>query len=161
MKIFRIYPQVLADQRGTALVLVLTMLAVLLILCTFALTNSTVEVKIAGNYRAFNESLSAAERGVQIGLNNLRDDLNLNSFDNLVSINRSGLRVEEIDEEPINRAIALGDGPPPVGSGNDATTASSFQARYYVLEVHGEFPQGMENASHTELEMQVSRIVAR
>ncbi|MDO3376800.1 PilX N-terminal domain-containing pilus assembly protein [Geoalkalibacter halelectricus] len=153
---------ILADQRGTALVLVLVMLAVLLILGSFALTNSSVDVKISGNYRASNESLFAAERGLQVGLENLRDDLDLEDHGDVIRVDRSGLYVP-VGNGPKRDSGAsfITNGPPPVGSGMDATTASGFQARYYAIEVHGQFPQGAPNAAHSELEMQASRIVAR
>lgn len=148
--------EALTNQRGTALVLVLVMLAVLMILGTFALTNSTVEVKIAGNYRASNESLFAAERGLQVAMDNLSDGLNLNDSANLIRIDRGGL-----DTGAANGAAVIATGPPPVGSGMDATTASGFQAQYYAVEVRGVFPEDAPNPSRSELEMQVSRIVAR
>lgn len=148
--------KILANQGGTALVLVLVMLAVLMILVTFALNNSTVEVKIAGNYRASNESLFAAERGVQVAMENLADGLNLNTLANNIRIDRSGL-----DLNAANGAAIISIGPPPLGSGMDATTASGFQAQYYAVEVRGVFPEDAPNPSRSELEMQVSRIVAR
>ncbi|KIH76926.1 hypothetical protein SAMN05660860_00637 [Geoalkalibacter ferrihydriticus] len=162
MKHFIVFPSHLSNQRGTALVLVLTMLAVLLILGSLALTSTTVDVKIAGNYRAANESLSAAERGLQVGLGELSDGLDLNNFSELIRIDRSGLYIPKNNEPQVNNgANVIANGPPPVGSGMDATTASGFQSQYYVVEVHGVFPVDAPNASRSELEMQVSRIVAK
>lgn len=152
------------NERGTALVLVMTMLAVLMILCVFALENSTLEMKISGNYRAAHDALYAAERGTQYALDNLEGGLDLNtgtapsgnSYLKDIRINRSAL-----DANQDNGVVEIGSGPPPSGSGMDATTASDFQALYYVVETHGQYPAGAPNPSRAAVEMQVGRIVAK
>ncbi len=155
----------LNNDRGTALVLVLTMLAVLMVLCVLALENSTLEVKISGNYRASQESLYAAERAGQYALDNLADGLDLNAdkapggeryYKDDIRIGKGALDLTEA-----NGVTRIGSGPPPAGSGMDATTASGFQAIYYAVEVHGQYPEGAPNPSRSGVEMQVGRIVAK
>jgi len=152
------------NQNGAALVLVLTMLAVLMILCVFALDNSTLEVKIANNDRAARQALYAADRGVFYTLDNLSDGLQLNTDDapsgnkfvDDIRIGRSGL-----DTEEQSGAEIIGTGPPPTGSGMDATTAGGFEALYYAVEAYGVFPEDAPNPSRAGVEMQVGRIVSK
>ncbi len=152
------------DQRGAALVLVLTMLAVLMILCVFALNNSTLEIKIANNDRASRQALYAADRGLFYALDNLGDGVNLNE-DTAPSGNSyaEDIRIDQsaLDIDRTNGATALGTGPPPAGSGMDATTAGGFEALYYAVEAHGRFPDGAPNPSRAGVEMQVGRIVPK
>ena len=149
-----------------ALVLVLTMLAVMIILCTFALSTSTLEIKISGNFRATQEALNAGERGLHYALRNLKSGLDLNTepspngggktLADDIALAKSGL-----DTTAINSANVLYTGPPPHGWGMEANVQSGIQAQYYVINVHGEFPQGAPNPSRSDLEMQAATIVAR
>jgi Tfp pilus assembly protein PilX len=158
------------NQNGAALILVLTMLAVLMILCVFALDNSTLEVKIANNDRAAKQALYAAERGVRYALDNLSDCPNLNedkapsgnTYAEDIRIDRSALLdSDDLKEGEKNGAQILTTGPPPTGSGMDATTAGGFEALYYTVEAHGVFPEDAPNPSRTGVEMQVGRIVSK
>lgn len=160
----------MTNQNGAALILVLTMLAVLMILCSFALDTSTLEVKIANNDRAARQALYAAERGVFYALDNLHDGLDLNaetapsgnSYEEDIRIDRSALlENNDLEKGERNGAQIVTTGPPPTGSGMDATTASGFQAVYYAVEAHGAFPEDAPNPSHAGVEMQVGRIVSK
>ncbi len=159
----------MTNQNGAALVLVLTMLAALMILCSFALDTSTLEVKIANNDRAARQALYAAERGVFYALDNLNDGLNLNdhvapsgnTYAEDIRIDRSALFNPDPDEDEKSGATILTTGPPPTGSGMDATTASGFQMVYYAVEAYGVFPEGAPNPSRAGVEMQVGRIISK
>ncbi len=157
---------VLKDEKGVALVLVLAMLAVLIILGTFALSNSTLEIKISGNYRATHEALNAAERGLNYAVGNLTDGLDLNAdlspaggsqtFADDILQNNSGL-----DTLQPNGVDLVTSGPPPAGSGQDVTTGSNFHYNYFVVDVHGRFPAGAPNPARSEIEVQVGRLVIK
>ncbi|SEM52901.1 PilX N-terminal [Syntrophus gentianae] len=71
MKLNRIIKP-LADEKGVMLVVGILLVAVLAILGTTALLNSTTDLKISGNYRSGEEVLYAAEAGAEYGVNRLR-----------------------------------------------------------------------------------------
>jgi hypothetical protein len=79
-----------------------------------------------------------------------------NAYAEDIRIDRSAL---DTNEE--NGTRTIGTGPPPTGSGMDATTAGGFEAMYYVVEAHGRYPEGAPNPSRAGVEMQVGRIVAK
>jgi PilX N-terminal len=154
--------RVLANERGMALILTVSMLVIMTVLGLLAMTSSRTELGIAGNYRALQESFFAADRAVNYagsnpviytgtGVVNLYDTA---THRNNIQIGRSGLD----PNAAINAATSLGAGPPPMGSLSDATM---FEARYLLVEVTGAFPTDITNPSRTVVETQVARIVPK
>lgn len=159
----------LDNERGTALILTLSMLAIMSILGALALTTTTSEIGISGNFRAGQQAFFAAERAVEYAMTNEvifdravtafpvdltdNDESNDTTHEATVAVGtgvgRSGLRDGET-----NQVDYLTSGSLPPGSGSDP---SYFQARYYVITVNGEGP----NNSTARVESQVARIVPK
>jgi Tfp pilus assembly protein PilX len=148
----------LGNQRGVALVLALTMLAVMSILGALALSTSTSEIGISGNYRTAKEAFFAAERAVEYGYTNAEIfDRPTTAFPvaltgdyaTHIAVGNSGLKSGEI-----NQVDYLTSGALPPGTGSDPTI---FQARYYIVTVTAQGPRN----STVRVESQVSRIVPK
>jgi type II secretory pathway component PulK len=148
----------LQNERGTALVLVLIMLALMSILGAMALDTASIEVKVSGNYRAAQEALFAADRGATYALANLEDGLDLDTVKDAIKVPQGG----GLDTEKANGADLLATMAAPAGSKSDVTTESGFQAQYYSIGVHGAFPDATRPyPARSEIESQVAKIVVR
>jgi hypothetical protein len=146
----------LRNQQGTALVLTLSMLALMSILGALALSTSTTELGISGNLRSSQEAFYAAERAVEYAMTNgniysiiATGEESLDGYNGDILIGRSGLRLGAG-----SKVEYLSSGALPPGSGSDPTY---FQSRYYIISVIGEGP----NNSVTRVEEQVGRIVPK
>jgi Tfp pilus assembly protein PilX len=148
----------------------LVILALMSILGALALSTSTTEVGISGNYRASQQAFFAAERAVEYAITNeaIFDtiatgsvDLNTDGSatpgdtrdDHLPNI-VAGTVSSGLDPAAANQVVYLTSGALPPGTGSDPTY---FQARYYVVSVTA---QGPNNAS-ARVESQVARIVPK
>jgi hypothetical protein len=156
----------LSGERGTALVLALVMLALMSILGALALSTSSTEVGISGNYRFAQQALLAADRAVEyavtnedifnrIGTGSIDLDDDAGAADNLVHVNNiaagtgdSGLSGSD------NEVEYIGVGGIPPGYGSDPAL---FQGRYYVVRVTARGP----NNSSSRVEQQVVRVVPK
>lgn len=148
----------LGNQKGVALVLALTMLAIMSMLGVLALSTSTSEIGISGNYRTAREAYFAAERAVEYSYTN-KDifDRPMTDFPvaltgdyaTHIAVGNSGLKSGET-----NQVDYLTSGALPPGTGSDPTI---FQARYYIVTVTAQGPRN----STVRVESQVSRIVPK
>ena len=157
----------LMNQRGTALILALTMLVVMSLVGLLALSTSDTELRISGNFLTSRAAFYAADRAVAYAganadiftstgtVNLFTDGAHLAN----IQIGNSGL-----DNDPARSSTAtfLTTGPPPVsaktGEGSDAGV---FEARYFLVEVNGVAPVGSLNPSRATLEAQVARIIPK
>lgn len=152
------FAQRLHNQRGTALALVLIMLALMSILGAMALDTASVEVKVSGNYRAAQEAFYAADRGAAYAQANLADNFDLSTVKNQIKVPQGG----GLDPKKVSGVDHLATRAAPAGSGSDVTTGSGFQARYFGITVHGAYPdQNNPYPARTEVETQVARIVPK
>jgi type IV pilus assembly protein PilX len=152
----------LGDQKGTALVLALAILAVMSILGALALSTTNTELGITRNYRSSQEAFYAAERaqeyasvaghiystigvGAPVGLNT--DDANKIAVDH-------GTYTTGLDTDATNEVGYLTSGPLPPSSGSDATL---FELRYYRVSVTGKGPDG----AIARVESQIGRLVPK
>ena len=145
------------NEKGFALILALSMLAIMSILGAFALMTSTTEVQISGNYNAGQQAFSAAERTMEVGAALIRNvgSVNIDDPDNpnhvLIDDLRIGISgpVPGTVSEPNNNVQLLRSGPAP-GFGSD------FQGNYYAISAVGGavFDAGNNPRIRTRLESQ-------
>jgi hypothetical protein len=162
----------LGNERGTALVLALVMLALMSILGALALSTSTTEVSISGNYRSSQQAFYAAERAVEYAMTNeeIFDSIGMGSIDLVGDADTTGATATSLDDhlanitadtgnsglDPagVNQVVYLASGNLPPGTGSDPTY---FQARYYIVNVTAQGPNG----TSARVESQVARIVPK
>jgi len=161
----------LGNQRGMALITAIALIAIMSVLGAVLMNTSTSEIQLSGNFRNMMESFYAADRGVEYAYQNatlsggtvdlyngLDADGNLHR-DQIALGNDSGLEPSAITvSDDRNSVRFIGSGPPPVGSGSDA---SMFEARYYQIHVVGAFPASSPNPSRTSVRTQVAKIVPK
>lgn len=162
----------LANQRGTALVLALAMLALMTILGSLLISTTTTEVMISGNYQSSQQAFHAADRAMeyaQARVLGTADDIDLYAGTDpadptntphreFIQAGLSGLDTNPENDPAKNRARFAYSAPPPPGSGSDAAL---FQARYYIVSVTGANPVGAPNAARSDLTAQVGKIVPK
>lgn len=151
----------LSNQRGIALVLALSMLTIMSILGAMALSTSTVEVGLSGNYRTSQLAFYSAQRATEYAMTNGAifatigtGSIDLNSGDHPTYI-RGGTTESLGLKTGVDNSIShqlTGALPPDTGS--DPTY---FEARYYLIDVTGEGP----NNSVAHVESQIGRIVPK
>ncbi len=160
------------NQRGTALVLALAMLALMTILGTLLISTTITEVKISGNFQSGQQAFHAADRAMeyaQARLLGTAANVDLYSGTHpadptntphreFIQVGTSGLDTNPENDPDKNRARFVYSAPPPPGSGSDA---SLFQARYYIVSVTGANPVGAPNAARSELTAQAGKIVPK
>jgi hypothetical protein len=149
----------IGGQRGAALVIVLSLLVIMSLLGTFALNSTHTELNVAGNYRAGQQALYAAERAIEYAM--ASEDIYSTIGEGSIDLNEthavviaadtanSGLKTGEVC-----RISYLNSGLLPPGAGSDPTR---FQARYYTITVTTEGPAG----ATARVEAQVARVVPR
>lgn len=153
--------ELIKNERGMVLILVLAMLLLFSILGGTVLTNSTSELRVAGNYRNQQQAFFAADGGLEQGqISNAIYSIIPNigsSWSGTVTYTNVGVVTITQNAAPapgaVNTALVvaenIGSGPPPPGSGFDDT----FQANLYDLDVTG---FGSDNA-----EIEISSCIAR
>ena len=154
----------LKNSNGIALILAISMLAILSILGVMALNTADTETAISGNYRTSHMAFVTAERalayastnsqildGLSGGIYNLNDD-DYSDTANIEAGTGWGL------DDTVNNTVEfqMAGGLPP-GSGSDPTY---FEARYYVINVSGADMTGTNN-SKARIESQIGRIVPK
>lgn len=163
----------LKNERGSALIIALLLLAIMSILGTVLMSTATTEIQLSGNYHNTQESFYTADRAIEYSMQSasggsdvvdLYNDQN-NSIAsptlhrNLIDLGQSGLEattVTTVDDR--NSVTYISSGAPPVGSGSDA---SLFQARNYAVDTVGVFPITSATPSRTELRSQFAKIVPK
>ena len=157
------------NERGMALILVLSMLTIMSLLGVLALSTATTELDISSNMRRFAGGIQqAAERAVEYAAiaGNIYNTIGTNTVDlddtQAADIQMdhagysSGIITSETnaDGTAANQVGYLASGPLPPLSGSDATL---FEMRYYRISVTGHGP----NNSSTRIEAQVGRLVPK
>ncbi|SHJ34999.1 PilX N-terminal [Malonomonas rubra DSM 5091] len=161
------------NQRGSILIIAMLLLAIMSVLGTVLMSTSTTEIQISGNYRNKQESFYVADRALEYSMRSASDfsgtvdlynDQNTSLATptlhrNLIELGNGGLEASTITTtDDRNSVTFINAGPPPVGSGSDA---SLFEARNYVGNAVGLFPINTNNPSRTELRSQFAKIVPK
>ncbi|AMV71796.1 hypothetical protein JCM30471_01450 [Desulfuromonas carbonis] len=160
----------LGNQRGIALIVAISLLAIMSILGAMLLNTSTSEIQLSGNYRNYQEAFYAADRAVEystevVATGSGSVDLNkdftadgVTHFSEQVATARSGLAIDKPGDPPQNTVEFLYSGTTPVGSGSDATV---LEARNYAVHAVGVAPFNASNPSRQGIRAQVVRIVPK
>jgi len=180
--------KVFRNDRGTALIISILLLAIMTILGTTLMSTSTTEIQLSGNYRSKQESFYAADRTIEYAMQSASGgstvvDLYLDQNNDVLPLQihrtfiatgqtNSGLENPDSDsdgtrnapndtpisEDDSNSVNFIGLGSPPVGSGSDA---SVFAARNYAIHAVGISPLNTTNPSRTSLRSQFAKIVPK
>lgn len=144
------------NERGIALIIALVMLVLLTILGVFALSTSSTDLFIAGNYRNAQDSLYSADGGCEWAESNpqiydaiVPGTTNIWGFNTInVGSSTADVKVEWLINGPLPPELAT-DENTSLGTGQ----GSSFQAAYYVIQVlgHGRTNTNAEIALETEI----------
>lgn len=161
------------DQRGSALIVAILLLAVMSILGLILMSTATTEIQLSGNYRNSQESFYVADRAVAYAmeaLSGVADVVDLYNDQNLtvpatpthralIVAGQSDLEDSQVtDSDDRNSVIFTRISPPPLGSGHDV---GKFKARNYAVHAVGVFPAGTNNPARTSVRGQYARIVPK
>lgn len=154
------------NQRGTALILAIGLLAVMSILGATLMTLSTSEIQLSANYRDDRQAFFAADRAIEYAITGAAitsSDVNLyTGTDSGGTLHRSYIEVGQggLDPDGDNTVEFIGVGTPPVGIGSDA---NKFQALNYAITVTGIFPDtaGHPRPSRARVRAQVAKVVPK
>ena len=149
------------NERGMALILVLSMLTIMSLLGVLALSTATTELDITGNMRSSREAFFAGERAVEYAAiaGDIYETIGTDSV-NLTSDQADDIQIDHagytsgLDMSATNQVGYLTSGPLPPSAGSDATL---FEMRYYRISVTGRGP----NNSSTRIEAQIGRLVPK
>ncbi len=171
----------LGNQRGMALIVTLGILAVLSILGALLLNTTTTEIRISRNYLDAQQAMYVAERAVEyayegatiiagdVDLINDNDSSGNPHVDSIeIDIDGDGTADAGLEANPAfgsaghdpdkNRIRFVGVGPPPTGSGSDA---SKFKANYYVVRATGVYPLAVANPARSTIIAEAGRVVPK
>jgi hypothetical protein len=136
--------ETLKDQKGAVLIIAVVILLILSIIGIYAVGSSTIEIKISGQKKFYDEAFNDAEGGVDYvrGLNPFGGIDSGNGPDNPVNYTPpSG--------SDFNFSVDvsyLGNSPPPIGSGTGQRVG--FHAHYHLIDSTGrDAPLAQSNAS--------------
>ena len=117
----------LDNQRGTALVLALVMLALMSILGVMSLTTSTTEVGISGNYRSSQQAFYAADRAVEYAMTNeqIFDSIGTGTIDLIADADTTNATATTNDDHITNIAAETGNSGLQAGGANQVTYLTS------------------------------------
>lgn len=164
---------VFLNEKGSALIIAIMLLAVMSVLGIVVMSTSTTEIQLSGNYRNSQESFYTADRAIEYAMQSasggsgtvdLYDDQNNTIAGNpvhrtLIAIGQSDLELSNVTAtDDRNSVTYISSGAPPVGSGSDA---SLFEARNYAVNAVGIFPANINNPSRAELRSQYAKIVPK
>lgn len=169
--------QFMMNERGSALIIAILLLAIMSILGVVTMNTTTTEIQLSGNYRNLESSFYVADRTLEYAMRSASDgsgevDLYNDINNNIASAPthrslvvagdpNSDLEADDTattDDDDKNSVTYITTGPPPVGSKSDAT---SFVARIYAANAVGIFPSNATNPSRTELKIQFAKIVPK
>jgi hypothetical protein len=152
------------NQRGIALVLAMGMLTLMSIIGAMALSTSSTEMGLSGNYKTSQLAFYSTQRAVEYAMTNgdIYAGIGTGSVDLEAGVhpaNITGGTDEAMGLQPRatpddNRVAFQAAGNLPPGSGSDPTY---FEARYYLVNVTGQGP----NNSVARVETQIGRIVPK
>ena len=142
-------------------------LVLISIMGVFSLSTTSTDLRITGNVKRANEAFYAAERGVEYASANAIIYTTIGENDYCIyPIGAVGTGCTTTDVETTDLEAAGGssdatasvsflyDGPPPVGSGTDA---SLFKANYFLIGATGTGPM----SSQKVIDTQVAKIVPK
>jgi len=137
----------LQNERGVILIVVLVMLLLLSVLGLTVLTNTTSELRVAGNFRNYQEAFFNADGSLEQAIINstITSD---GIWDGFIYMNSAGLPVADTTLPAGTTAVAqvrsefLNEGKAPRGAGFDDSTV----AAYYDVDVVGFGPNSSEVA---------------
>jgi len=156
----------LGNQRGIALIVAISLLAIMSILGAMLLNTSTSEIQLSGNFRNYLEAFYAADRAVEYSTEvattsanpiDLNKDKTLDGkffLSEQIATDRSGLA----SGDGVNTVNFLYKGTPPAGSGYDAT-GTSTEVRYFAISAVGIAPLKASNPSRQGIRAQVFRTI--
>ncbi len=147
------------EQNGAALIIALSMLAILSLLGTIVLNSTHAELSIASNYRAGQQAFYAAERAVEYSMTSETiystiGEGSVDLVDDHAAVIAADTTNSGLKEGELCRVSYLASGSLPPGSGFDPTR---FQARYYIVSATSEGALG----ATARVEAQVARVVPR
>jgi len=170
----------LANEHGMALIIAISLLAIMSILGAVLMSSSTHEIQSSGNFRNKQESFYTADRAVEYAMQRAATtsgtvDLYQDSDTSVspsvlhrdrIQIGNTGLEPSTVDLtnadpeqwDDRNSSIYIGSGPPPVGSGSDAAI---FIARTYRITTVGISPLSASNPARTQMRAQIAKIVPK
>lgn len=162
----------LHNEKGAALIIAISLLAVMSILGVILLTSTTTETKLSGNKRNQQEAFNAADRAVEYAMQNATattatvdlyhgNDAGVLHRDR-ITIGNSGLEATltpgTVGKTDANTIQFIGSGPPPPEFASDA---GEFKANYYVVSVVGVSPAASANPSRAVIRTQVAKIIPK
>lgn len=158
-------------ERGAALIIAISLLAIMALLGITLLSVSSSELQLSGNYRNQQEAFYAADRAVEYAFEHMTtgdgaidlyagtDTDGVTLHRDRVTVGNSGLEAPTPSSPPDqNTVVFIGEGPPPVGIGSDANL---FKSRNYVISVAAVSPVGAANPARTVVRSQIAKIVAK
>jgi len=160
----------LDNERGIALIVAISLLAVMSILGVMLLSASTSEIQLSGNFRNTQEAFYAADRAVEYATQGVAQgettvdlyndsDASAVPHRNRVTVGLTGLEPSAVSTaDDRNSVTYIGSGPPPLGGGSDA---GDFVAHNYAISVVGVSPTSSANPSRSTLRAQVAKIVPK
>lgn len=163
---------IIKNEKGVALVLAMVMLVLMSILGAFALSTSTTEIGISGNYRNSQDAFYAADSAVEYastdgniyaspnllligGFVDLNTDAG-GTYLNNISINNSG-RVSGLYPSATNRVTYIASGTLPLGFIYEADISEGYKANYFLITVTTTGPNG----SQSNVEAQIAKLVPK
>ncbi len=146
----------LADQRGVALILALSMLVILSLLGALALSVSTTDVQVSGNLKNAQYAFFAADAAVEYAMGNVdivqsTGTTDLNSSTHPANLSMGGTK---LDPNAVNEVVSLGPGELPDSLG-DRFGREKFGGAYYTISVTG---LGVNERSQTRIEAEQVRV---
>ncbi len=149
------------NEKGSALVLAMFVLVLISIMGVFSLSTTSTDLRITGNVKRANEAFYAAERGVEYASANAiiyttigENDYCINLTGCTTDVTTTDLEAAGGSSDATASVSFLYDGPPPVGSGTDA---SLFKANYFLIGATGTGPM----SSQKVIDTQVAKIVPK
>jgi len=167
----------LTNEHGIALIIAISLLAIMSILGAILMSTSSNEIQSSGSNRNKMESFYTADRAFEYAMHRAASTSALVDLYNdeaspgvlhkdLIDSGNSGLEPSNADLsnadpeqwDDRNSTLYIGSTPPPVGSGSDATV---FIARNYRITTVGISPLSATSPARTQMRGQIVKIVPK
>ncbi len=156
------------DERGMALIIAVSLMAIMSLLGAILLSVTTSDTQLSGNYRNQYEAFYAAERAVEYSIRTVigtgavdlyedTDDAGVLHRDQ-IAVGNSGLEDTSGSTDDRNTIVYVGTGTPPKGIGTDANL---FEAKNYVVTAVGVSPMGSLHPSRAVVRSMAAKIVPK
>lgn len=155
----------LLNQRGAALIVAISLLAIMSILGTILISSTTTEISLTSNTRNHIRAFNTADRAIEYAMQ--RATLTTAATDLYVDADAGGtLHRDYIDLgnavlEPVvgeNTVEFVGSGPPPPGFASDA---GEFKANFHLIKVVAIAPDTATYPSRVTIKSQIAKIVPK